>query len=269
MPDLANTIPHLSLIERALPHWRDQAEYWGESVATAILILIVGWSLARWVERAITAAFRPFHHLDPMFTGFCASLGRWAIVTFTGLAVLDRLGVQTTSLIAVLGAAGLAIGLALQGTLTNLAAGLMLLLFRPFHVGQSIECGALAGTVTKVALFHTDLTTADNILVVVPNSVLWGTSLKNDSHFSKRRTTLAVPLPLATADLDAAMAAIQGMMDTNTDILPDPAPSVTVAKINGADKTIELEVQFWTETSKQGGVKSALLADIWRTCLKA
>lgn len=268
MPDISAPLHEINTFEALLPHWKVLAEQWGESVSIAILVLFVGWSAARWAERAVQAAFRPFRHLDPMLAGFCASLARWTIVTFTGLAVLDRLGVQTTSLIAVLGAAGLAVGLALQGTLTNLAAGIMLLLFRPFHVGQSIETGALSGTVTRVALFHTDLTTAENILVVIPNAALWGASLKNDSHYPRRRTTVTVPLPMAALDLDAAIATILGLMADEPLVLNDPAPSATVTKFNATDKTIEVEAQFWTETAQQGAAKSALMTRIWRACLK-
>lgn len=261
-------MPDLASVTSSFPHWSDLFLHWGQTVLLALVVFLVGWRVAIWAERAVLAAFKPFHHVDLMVMGFFASLARWVIVTFTSLAVLDRLGVQTTSLIAVLGAAGLAIGLALQGTLTSLAAGIMLLMFRPFRVGQTIETGSITGTVTRVALFHTDLTTPENIQVFMPNSALWGTSLKNNSQYPLRRVTISVPLPLGTADVEADMTLIRTLIAADSRILTEPAASVGIAKFNGTEKTVEIEVQFWAQASDQAAVKTALMAAIWRACLK-
>ncbi len=120
--------------------------------------------------------------------GFIASLAKYTVLAFVGVAVLQRFGIQTTSIIAVLGAASLAVGLALQGTLSNLAAGVMLLLFRPFRVGDAVEVAGRAGTVKKLTLFTTELASGDNVQVLIPNGQVWGAAIVNQSAYGERRT---------------------------------------------------------------------------------
>ena len=135
------------------------------------MILIIGWMISRIVARSLRAALGRFERVDATLRNFFVSLVRYIILIFTVLAVLSAFGVQTASLIAIFGAAGLAVGLALQGTLSNVAAGVMLLLFRPFKVGDYIDGGGgAAGTVKDLSLFITELATPDNVQVIVPNS---------------------------------------------------------------------------------------------------
>ena len=129
---------------------------YGLNVLGAIAILVIGTIAANWAARATNAALRRSKRVDDTLRPFLTSVVRYAVIVFTVVATLERFGVQTTSFIAVLGAAGLAIGLAFQGTLSNIAAGVMLLIFRPFRVGQFIEAGSVAGTVEVVSLFTTD-----------------------------------------------------------------------------------------------------------------
>ncbi|CAA7621482.1 mechanosensitive ion channel family protein [Magnetospirillum sp. UT-4] len=237
--------------------------HWGISGAWALVILLAGWVLARWAERAVESGLARVRVADVMLRGFFASLARWALLAFTGVAVLEKLGVQTTSLVAILGAAGLAIGLALQGTLSNLAAGVMLLLFRPFKVGDGIEAGALAGTVAQVSLFHTILVTGDNIRVIAPNSAVWSAAIRNLSHLPTRKVEVVVPLPYG-AEVEASMARIRALMAADSRIAAEPAPGVAVAKFG--EKTVDVSATCWCATGDAGGVKAALMAAILKEC---
>lgn len=236
---------------------------WGAQGFWAVVILVVGWIVAGWAERAVNGGLSRLKVVDAMLRDFFASLARWGLLAFTGIAVLEKMGVQTTSLVAVLGAAGLAIGLALQGTLSNLAAGVMLLLFRPFKVGDGIEAGALAGTVAQVSLFHTTLVTGDNIQVIAPNATLWNAAIRNLSHFPTRKAEIVVPLPHGS-DLDAAMARIKALAEGDHRVAAQPAPGVAIARIG--DKTVEVSVTVWCASGVVGGVKSDLMAAILREC---
>ncbi|HEY9214807.1 MAG TPA: mechanosensitive ion channel domain-containing protein [Ancylobacter sp.] len=142
---------------------------YGLNVLYAIGRLVIGWWGATFVERLVTRGMSVTHRVDQTVINFTASVARYAILVFVGVAVLQRFGIQTTSIIAVLGATSLAIGLALQGTLANLAAGVMLLLFRPFRIGDSVEVGGEAGTVRDLSLFTTELASGTNVQVLIPN----------------------------------------------------------------------------------------------------
>jgi small conductance mechanosensitive channel len=241
----------------------DMVVRWGASGFWALTILVVGWIVAGWAERAVDGGLARIKVIDVMLRHFFASLARWTLLAFTGIAVLEKLGVQTTSVIAVLGAAGLAVGLALQGTLSNLAAGVMLLLFRPFKVGDSIEAGGLAGTVAQVALFHTTLVTGDNIRVVAPNATLSNVAIRNLSHFPTRKAEIIVPLPYGI-DLDVTIARIRDLVHADTRIAAEPAPGIGVAKFG--EKTMDLSVTFWCAGSVVGEVKADLMAAVIRDC---
>lgn len=241
----------------------DMVVRWGASGFWALVILVVGWIVAGWAERAVEGGLTRLKLVDAMLRDFFASLARWSLLAFTGIAVLEKLGVQTTSVIAVLGAAGLAVGLALQGTLSNLAAGVMLLLFRPFKVGDTIEAGGLAGTVAQVALFHTALITGENVRVVVPNATLSNVAIRNLSHFPARKAEIIVPLPYGI-DVDATMARIRALAQADPRVAAEPAPGVAIAKLG--EKTMDLSVTLWCGGSVMGGVKSDLMAAIIREC---
>lgn len=156
---------------------------YGLSILGAIVILIVGWKVAGWAARAVDRAMQRATKIETMLRQFFASLVRYAILVFTGIAVLNQVGIQTASLIAVMGALGLAVGLALQGTLGHVAAGVMLLLFRPFKVGDEIEAGGLQGIVQEVGLFTTELITADKVQIIVPNGQVWDKPIKNFTRY--------------------------------------------------------------------------------------
>jgi small conductance mechanosensitive channel len=155
---------------------------YGLRVLGAFIILILGLWVAGRAAGVVRRLLSRSRHVDVTLLNFFASAIRYTIISITVIAVLDKFGVETTSLLAVLGAAGLAIGLALQGTLSHIAAGIMLLIFRPFRIGDHIELEKLEGTVDEITLFVTTMTTKDGIHMIVPNGLIWGQWIRNHSH---------------------------------------------------------------------------------------
>ncbi|GEQ97952.1 mechanosensitive ion channel protein [Iodidimonas gelatinilytica] len=215
---------------------------YGISVIGAIVILVIGLWVAGIASRAVTRMMGRSKKIDPTLTGFFASLVKYAIILFTIIAVLQKFGVQTTSLVAVVGALGLAVGLALQGTLANFAAGVMLLLFRPFRVGQYVDAGGIAGTVQGISLFSTEMDTPDNVRITVPNGQIWGQSIRNFSHHATRR--LDVPCGISYSDdVDKAMEIMKSTVMADSRVLGDPAPTVFVDSLG--DNSVNLVARFW------------------------
>lgn len=157
------------------------------NVFIAAAILVAAFWLSSFVGSQLRALGKQYEELDETLFGFLASIARYTILIFAVIFVLARFGVQTTSLVALVGAAGLAIGLALQGTLSNLAAGVMLLGFRPFKIGDYITAAGQSGTVKIIGLFTVELVTPDNIQIIVPNGDIWASSIKNFSIYDTRR----------------------------------------------------------------------------------
>jgi len=184
---------------------------YGLRVVGAIIILVLGWVLSRLVYNGIRRLCARSQHLDRTITLFLADGARYLVLVFTFSAVLSTFGVATTSFIAVLGALGLAIGLALQGTLSNLAAGIMLVLFRPFHIGDRIEAGGIVGTAREVNLFYSELDTDDNVRVIFPNGKLWGEIVRVPSRNDTERVEAKFTRPLSD-DLDIAIARVQELV---------------------------------------------------------
>ncbi len=215
---------------------------YGVSVIGAIAVLVVGWILAGWASRAVGTGLGKVEKVDETLRGFLANLTRYIVLIFTVVAVLNRFGVQTTSIIAVLGAASLAIGLALQGTLSNVAAGVMLLFFRPFKVGDYVEAGGLAGTVKEIGLFVTELSTPDNVQILAPNSKIWGSAVKNYSFHETRRVDLVLGIAYED-DLDKAIGVVEALAQGDSRVLDDPAPMVVVGEL--ADNSVNLVIRLW------------------------
>ena len=219
---------------------------YGLEVLGAILILIIGWNVAGWAQRATDRALSRVQWLDdtvrPLFTGSV----RYLVLAVTIIAVLNQFGVETTSVIAVLGAAGLAIGLALQGTLSNVSAGVMLLFLRPFKVGDYIVAGGTSGTVKELGLFATELATPDNVFVSVPNSSIFGGVIQNFSHHGTRRLDIGVGVAY-DADLNVAMKVLLETLEKDGRALGDPAPQVMVTEL--ADSSVNLNLRFWVDAA--------------------
>ena len=183
----------------------------------AIVILLIGLWLSGKADQMVVKAFSRTPHFDPMLRGFFGSLARYLVLTVTVLAVLSEFGIQTTSLVAVLGAAGLAVGLALQGTLSNLAARIMLLIFRPFKIGHKVQIGGNIGTVKELTLFWTELETDDNVQVIVPNGGVWGQPLRNYSIYPTPPHTGEVRFRIAEdSDLDTALGRVRALVEADS-----------------------------------------------------
>ncbi len=211
----------------------------------AIVILIVGWTLAIWVRRGIRTAFLRVHVLDPSLGPVLASMARYAILIFTVIAVLGRFGVEMTSLIAVIGAAGIAVGLALQGTLANVASGLMILLLRPFRAGDTVAVlgtdGTL-GTVTEIGLFRTLITAVDYRSLSVPNSTLFSGTIVNYTTEDRYRVDITVPVDQVN-DLGKVRRVFLETMQKDSRIRKEPPPVVGVRELGDYGATMLL--RFW------------------------
>lgn len=201
----------------------------GIRLIAAIAILVIGWLLATYVKRWVEAGLRHLP-LDLTLKPLLAQLFRYAILIITLILVLEQFGVQTTSLIAVMGAAGLAIGLAMQGTLSNVAAGVMLLVLRPFRVGQYIQAGGQTGTVREIGLFTTIIITRDHIYISVPNAAIFGGTIFNYTRERLRRVKFSVPVDYFN-DLGRVEKTILDALAASKLVLQDPAPSVVVAEL--------------------------------------
>lgn len=207
------------------------------NVVFAILIIIIAFLVAAFVKKLITRVANSNEALDDTLFEFLGSLARYAILAFAGIMVLERFGITTTSLVALIGAAGLAIGLALQGTLSNLAAGVMLLLFRPFRVGDFIDGAGVFGKVETITLFTTDLITFDNQHIIVPNGELWGTKITNHSHHPVRGVDLTFGVSY-NSDLEKAKTAILKAVTANEHVLSDPAPFIAIDALDSSSVNI-------------------------------
>lgn len=202
----------------------------GLSLVVGILILAVGWMLATWAKRGLEAGLARVP-IDLTLKPLIASLARYGILILTALLVVQQFGVQTTSLIAVLGAAGLAIGLALQGTLSNVASGVMLLVLRPFRVGQFVEIAkGRQGTVREIGLFTTLIITRDGVYVSIPNSSVFGSDILNFTRERTRRITFTVPVDWVN-DLELVEKTITAALIADTRVLKEPAPSAVVHEL--------------------------------------
>ena len=210
------------------------------NILMAVLILIIGLWLSGLVKRIIISLSKKHAQLDETLFQFLGSLARYAIIAFTVIMVLERFGVTTTSLVALIGAAGLAIGLALQGTLTNLAAGVMLLIFRPYKVGDFLDGAGTFGKVASLSLFTTELETFDNQYIIIPNSELWGKKLINHSHHSVRGVDLNFGVSYST-DLKKAENSIRKVLSKHPHVLAEPEPFIAVDKLN--DSSVDFIVR--------------------------
>lgn len=215
---------------------------YGMSLLAAILILIIGWIVAGWVYKLVFKGLGRIKYFDATLKPFVASLARYIILILVITAVLAKFGVQTASIIALLGAAGLAVGLALQGTLSNIASGVMILLLRPFGIGDFVDVGGVMGTVEEVGLFMTRLKTADGLFRAVPNSKVWGTDITNFSRNPTRRIDVGVSVAYAE-DIAQARAVLMEMINAEERVLKEPEPAIIVDAL--ADSSVNLILRFW------------------------
>jgi len=233
-----------------------QAVDFGLSIAGAIAILVIGLWLSGVVQNRLSAILGRSKKMDETVSQFFASFAKYAVIIVTVIALLNQFGVQTTSLVAVVGAAGLAIGLALQGTLSNVAAGVMLLIFRPFKIGQFVEVAGYAGSVRAITLFVTEMDTGDNVRITIPNGNVWGSSIKNFNYHETRRLDLTFGIGYGD-DINKAMDVIKKVIAADSRAHKDPEPVVAVSNLG--DSSVDIMVRVWCAGSDYWGLKWDLL----------
>ena len=239
----------------------DWAQLWGQAQTTGVtffidaVVAIVIFFVGRMIARIISAGIRKLmqaQEVDKILETFVCNLSYWILMTFVIIAAISQLGVQTTSLIAVRGAAGLAIGLALQGSLANFAAGVLIVLFRPYRVGDFVEAAGIGGVVVQVQILSTVLKTGDNKQIVVPNAQIMGSIITNYSANDTRRIDLVVGVSYDD-DIDKVRAVIKDLVESDDRILKDPECLIAVAEL--ADSSVNFNVRPWVKTVDYWGVK--------------
>ena len=210
------------------------------SILIGFVILIAGWFLASFARNALRKAFDGSSRIDRTIGPLLADVVRYGILAVAVLMALSQMGVQTTSILAVLGAAGLAIALALQGTLSNIAAGVMLIWLRPIATGEYIDTDAASGTVVEIGLFATRLKSADGVYVFAPNSTIWNTRITNYSRERTRRLDLTVGISYAD-DMQKAREVLMAIAGDER-VLADPAPVVYVSELGASSVNMLLRV---------------------------
>ena len=219
---------------------------YGVDIVGAIVLLIIGWTVAGWARRGIRHALERVPRMDETLKPFLAKLVWYVIMAFVLVAVLSQFGVQTTSVIAVLGAAGLAIGLALQGTLANVASGVMLLFLRPFNIGDYVDAGGIAGTVVEIGLFNTEIKTSKGLCLIVPNKIIWESPITNFSRNPTRRFDITVGISYGD-DVNGATDLLMGLLTGDERILDDPEPLAVVEELGDSAVIINLRAWTWAE----------------------
>jgi small conductance mechanosensitive channel len=229
----------------------DTIASYGMSVLAAILILVIGLWIAKKLK-AIFVSILEKKGTEPTLVGFFSSLLYGALVVFIVIAAIGKLGVQTTSFVAVIGAAGLAIGLALQGSLSNFASGVLLIIFKPFVAGNFIKAGGEAGIVVEVGILTTELKTPDNVKIIMPNSQIMGGSITNFSAHDTRRVDMVVGVSYGD-DLNKAKQILEEMIAVDARILKEPAPQVAVSNLG--DSSVDFVVRPWVNSADYWDVK--------------
>lgn len=242
----------------------DYATTFGFRIAGAVLIFALGAWGARILKNLVRKVLAG-RAVDPTLTTFFINAIHVTILVFVSLAALDELGVKTTSFIAVMGAAGLAVGLALQGSLSNFAAGILLIAFRPFQAGDHIEAGNISGTVEEIQILTTLVRTPDNRTIVVPNGKLTADSIVNHTCKGTRRLDLTFTVG-ADSDIDTVKRLIEGALERDSRVLPEPAPVVGV--LGFADRNVQYAVRPWIRAADYATM-SLVLPEIVRKALIA
>jgi len=218
-------------------------EQYGTKLLFALIVLIIGVWVAKMIKGIVTKVLTK-RNLDPTITGFIANFTYILLMVFVALAALGKLGVQTTSFVAVIGAAGLAIGLALQGSLANFAAGFLMILFRPFKKGDYVEAGGTAGVVDQIQVFTTILKTPDNRLVIVPNAKVMGDNITNYSAMDTRRIDLTFGVGY-TDDIPKVKSVLKKIAESDERVLKDPAPQILLGEL--ADSSVNFIMRVWVK----------------------
>jgi len=223
---------------------------YGLQVIGALATLVIGIWIAKWLA-SIASKVLSKRNVDPTLSKFAVSVIKIALITFVIISAISQVGIETTSFVAIIGAAGLAVGFALQGSLSNFASGVMLIIFKPLKVGDFIEGGGAMGSVETVGMFVTTLTTPDNKVVYIPNSALTGGNIVNYSAKDTRRVDMVFGIGYSD-DIDKARGVIKLLLDADSRILKDPAPQIVVSEL--ADSSVNFKVRPWVNSADYWGV---------------
>ena len=229
------------------------------SAVGALAVFVIGMWIAGRIRNLVKKAFAKTSHIDATLESFLSSLIYYALIALVVITTLGVFGVPTTSFAAILGAAGLAIGLALQGTLGHIASGVMLLGFRPFKVGDFVEVAGLDGTVKEISLFTTILATVDNKKVIIPNGEVWASAITNYSAYELRRVDITFGVSYGD-DLNKAMDVIRSAVNDEARALSDPEPVIAVDSLG--DSSVNIISRTWVKSSDYFPVKWALTKDV-------
>ena len=226
----------------------------GIRLIAAIAIFFIGRIVVRFVTKGIRKVMES-QEVDKILQSFVSNLVYWALMIFVVIAAINQVGVQTTSLIAIMGAAGLAIGLAMQGSLANFAAGVLIVMFRPYRVGDFVEATGIAGSVLQVGILTTVLKTGDNKQIIVPNAQIMGSIITNYSANDTRRVDLVIGIGYDD-DIDKARDTLQALVDADDRILKDPSCLIAVSEL--ADSSVNFVVRPWVKSVDYSAVNFAL-----------
>lgn len=237
-------------LSNLLPLLQEWVAFYGLKILAAIVIFVVG----RWIAKALGNLVRRTmtkSKVEETLISFVGNLTYIALLTIVIIAALNQLGIQTTSFIAIIGAAGLAIGLALQGSLANFAAGVLLIIFRPFKVGDYIEGAGVAGTVEEIQIFTTQLKTPDNKTIIIPNAKLTGDNITNYSAKDTRRVDMVIGVSYSD-DLQKVRQILEDILAKDNRILQEPAPTIGVLEL--ADNSVNFACRPWVKSEDYWGV---------------
>lgn len=223
---------------------------YGVKILGALIVLMVGMWVAKLIKKGVVRLMEK-KGVDATLIAFVASLLYMALQIFVIVAALEKLNIKTTSFIAILGAAGLAIGLALQGSLANFAAGVLMIIFKPFKVGDVIDAGGSVGSVLEIGIFSTIMKSPDNKKLIVPNAKVTGGTITNINTFGTRRVDLIAGIGYGD-DIDKAKAVLEGIIAADERILKDPAPTIAVVEL--ADSSVNFVVRPWVKSADYWGV---------------
>lgn len=234
------------------------ADY-GLQVLGALIVLIAGWIIAKWASSRVAKATAKTERIDDTLGPVFVKTTRIVLLTITVLIVLGQFGVETASIIAVLGTIGLAIGLALQGTLSNIASGILLLVLRPFNVGDVVDIGGSLGVVDEIGLFVTEMNTFNNVAITMPNSKIWGGKIENYTRNNTRRVDLEFGIHYDD-DINKAMEIIKEVLNSDERVLAEPESLIAVGTL--ADSSVNILVRPWTQTENVWPLRFDLLKRI-------
>ncbi len=229
------------------------------SFVFALLIFFIGKWISKSVVKILGKALRKVGGVDETLVKFLENIVYYALLTVVIIAALNKLGIATTSFLAILGAAGLAVGLALKDSLGNFASGVMIVLFKPFKVGDSVVAGGVSGTVTEVTIFNTVFLTADNQKIIVPNSSITSGSITNVNANNTRRVDIVVAISYEDS-IKNAKDVLTNIINSNPKVLKDKGFGISVTDL--AETSVKLGVNVWAKSSDYGSLKAELLEEI-------